>query len=295
MTQTPHPPGKSRVEAMDSDELTALYREGCTVEPDRLLDQRILAAAKAELASDQRRHRVSRPWWKVLLVPATTVAVGVLGISLAWRVVDQQEHELRATMQTAEAPVLSPEAPVGKVLPSTPPQLAAAPAPLPQREEKEAKSDRAPVVETAKAFPEQKPEVGPGAESEKPVAESSRRVARTPEQTGDFALKKSLAEATKDSAHEGSDEVLSGQVDSPSAAPAPMPAARASRDDRATEKASGAAMEAAAAPDDAATPEDWLKRIRELRAAGREAEAARSLARFRLRHPDHLVPSDLVP
>ena len=72
-----------------------------------------------------------------------------------------------------------------------------------------------------------------------------------------------------------------------------MPAARDYRDYRAAEKTSGADMEAATAPDDAATPENWLKHIRELRAAGREAEAARSLAHFRLRYPDHAVPRDL--
>lgn len=52
-------------------------------------------------------------------------------------------------------------------------------------------------------------------------------------------------------------------------------------------------MEAASTPEDATTPEEWLKHIRDLRAAGREAEAARSLARFRLRYPDHVVPSDM--
>jgi hypothetical protein len=45
---------------------------------------------------------------------------------------------------------------------------------------------------------------------------------------------------------------------------------------------------------DAATPEDWLKHIRELRAAGRSAEAAQSLARFRVRYPDAVVPDDLI-
>ena len=288
--QMPQPNRLSDAERPRADELTALYREGSTLEPGPLLDQRILAAAKAELANDQGRQRVSRPWWKVLLVPATTVAVGVLGISLAWRVVDQQEQELRATMNAAEAPFQSPSEPVGKAL------APVLPAPLPQGTEKEARSDWVPAVESAKALPKQTPEAKPEARSETPVAESSRRSAPAPAQAGGIALKKSAIEATKDAAQEGNAEVLSGQVvNVPDAAiaPAPMPAARAARDDRAAPMASGAAMEAAAAPDDAATLDDWLKHIRALRAAGREAEAARSLARFRLRYPDHVVPGDL--
>jgi hypothetical protein len=47
-------------------------------------------------------------------------------------------------------------------------------------------------------------------------------------------------------------------------------------------------------PPDAATPEAWLNRIRELRAAGRGAEAAQSLVRFRARYPDFALPDDLL-
>jgi hypothetical protein len=45
---------------------------------------------------------------------------------------------------------------------------------------------------------------------------------------------------------------------------------------------------------DAATPDAWLKQIRELRAAGRTADAVQSLARFRTRYPDYAVPGDLL-
>ena len=112
--QMPQPNHLSDAERPTADELTALYREGSTLEPGPLLDQRILAAAKAELAKDPRHQRVARPWWKVLLVPVTTVAVGVLGISLAWRVADQQERDVRATMNAAETPVQPPAAPMTK-------------------------------------------------------------------------------------------------------------------------------------------------------------------------------------
>jgi hypothetical protein len=51
---------------------------------------------------------------------------------------------------------------------------------------------------------------------------------------------------------------------------------------------------AASPTDDAATPEAWLKRIRELRAEGRSAEAAQSLARLRVRYPDLVLPEELI-
>lgn len=47
-------------------------------------------------------------------------------------------------------------------------------------------------------------------------------------------------------------------------------------------------------PDDATTPEAWLELIRKHRAAGRNAEAAQSLARFRMRYPDYVLPADLI-
>ena len=44
---------------------------------------------------------------------------------------------------------------------------------------------------------------------------------------------------------------------------------------------------------DADSPEAWLQRVRDLRAAGRDAEAVQSLARFRQRYPDFPLPADL--
>ena len=46
---------------------------------------------------------------------------------------------------------------------------------------------------------------------------------------------------------------------------------------------------------DPATPEAWLKSIRELRDTGHAVEAAQSLARFHTRHPDFVLPDDLKP
>jgi hypothetical protein len=55
---------------------------------------------------------------------------------------------------------------------------------------------------------------------------------------------------------------------------------------------SAPAAKALAAPE-AVSPEAWLQRIRDLRAAGRDAEAAQSITRFRQRYPDFPLPADL--
>jgi len=55
-----------------------------------------------------------------------------------------------------------------------------------------------------------------------------------------------------------------------------------------------AAAKSLAAPAVEPTADDWLRQIRELRAAGRVAEAAQSLARFRARYPDFPLPADLA-
>ena len=223
-------------------------------------------------------------------MPTATVAIAMLGISLAWRVVDQQERELRATMSAAETQAQLPAAPVGPTSALAPSELAAVPAPSSnsaetRRSGNEAKSAKQPVpVQAPKAFPEQKLEA-PASEPQRLAAPASA----APAQAGELALKKSSADVAKETVAEDSAAVASGR-----AAAEPMAAVRADRNKGSAEKETSIRAEAAAAPDDAATPEDWLRHIRELRAAGRDADAAQSLARFRLRYPDHLFPGDLV-
>ena len=71
-----------------------------------------------------------------------------------------------------------------------------------------------------------------------------------------------------------------------------------SQSGRAETKLLGAAAKAdamtATAAGDASTPEAWLQHIRALRAAGRSAEAAQSLVRFRSRYPALQLPDDLT-
>ena len=82
------------------------------------------------------------------------------------------------------------------------------------------------------------------------------------------------------------------------AAAAPPPPARAAPAPRdtlgnATKSHSGIASSASSPQDDAATPEAWLKQIRDLRDANKLDEARASAKRFRARYPEWRVPDDL--
>lgn len=78
----------------------------------------------------------------------------------------------------------------------------------------------------------------------------------------------------------------------------PAAAASAPRADEVS--AAGVMQSAPAAPapaklsEAALTPEDWLKRIAELRKQGREREAQESLAAFKKRYPDFKIPEALT-
>jgi hypothetical protein len=83
-------------------------------------------------------------------------------------------------------------------------------------------------------------------------------------------------------------------------AEAPAAIAGARRADEVS--ATGVMQSAPAAPAAAAaklseaalTPEEWLKRIAELRKQGREREAQESLAEFKKRYPDYRIPEALT-
>jgi len=89
------------------------------------------------------------------------------------------------------------------------------------------------------------------------------------------------------------------------AAPAPQPAAPAAAapalhdevvDEPAAKSRAAAGMAADSAEErkqNAETPEDWLQRIRELQAQGREAEARRELQAWREAYPETVIPEDL--
>ena len=296
------------------NELHALYREGADAEPSPLLDQRILAAACAELhAGVVKLAKMQAPWWKRWLVPTSAIAVAVLGVSLTWRVVDQQERDLQATMNSTEVPSgnradvpvevakTAPAMPLAEsqALAASPPaKKARAESKLSQRSPSLVQDQtlKAPVVEAPNAFPSQEtakreadasgllraPSVSAPTAMAAPTAASAAAPVVAPAPASEMAKQEQRAKTLEPPEARTVNPTVSDD--------ATLPAPAAAR----SQPADSSAGSAAKFPDDAATPEAWFTHIRELRAGGRNAEAVQSLARFRGRYPDHLVPSDLI-
>ena len=297
MTRSVLPPG-SEVPESTASELQALYREAAQAEPDAMLDRSILDAARAELrGAGETKARRQPPWWQGWLPAASALAMALVGLSVTWRVMDQQERDLRQEMKAAEA-VRGPSLEAaGSVAPA---QGAADALPLPRTpapvEQKSRRAESTVVRDAPPGAPE--PAAMPS-----PAAPASM----TPMQPviADEALKKS-GRAEKENLRERHDtSAATGAASSPARQAAKLEAgspaigASGSSGETAADSfvrpgANAAAKSLAAPPPDAATPEAWLTKIRELRAAGRGAEAAQSLARFRARYPDFVLPSDLL-
>jgi len=285
---------KSGTPEPSEHELLALYHEANDAEPGPLLDQRILAAAKAELLLDHKRSQRSAPWWKSLLVPLTTLAIGVLGVSLTWHVVDQREQELRAITGQMDDAVVE-QAPAESV---TQPLSVTQEKKETRRDAKDASKPAAPEV--LQSSPARQVEAKGQAQplDSVPLSKPAAPVAATP---APMAVPQSIQQqpAQKLSADAEAPQFVGEIGESNPAGKAEMAAPDAKRrlDDRRAESAnlpSNLAKGASGMADDGESPEAWLKHIRELQSAGRDAEAAQSLARFRVHYPDHVLPADLV-
>ncbi len=93
MTRPDLPPG-SEVSESTVSELQALYREAADAEPGAMLDRKILDAARAELGSAAAgKARRSPPWWKGWMPAASALAIALVGLSITWQVMDEQERE----------------------------------------------------------------------------------------------------------------------------------------------------------------------------------------------------------
>jgi hypothetical protein len=231
-------------------ELQALYGEAATEEPGPSLDRAILAAAHAELRPAVAPRRQT-PRWRNWFAATSAIAVAMLGLSLTWRVMDEQERELREEISAGQAATES----ASKTLPAELP-AAAKPASKAPKPVLDVPVARSPVAAPAPARP---PAAEPLAFPAAPAA-----MAPAPAPPQESMQKSRRAEA---------DEL------------------RETHDARA---GSLAAPASALGKLDVLAPEAWLQQIRDLRAAGRNAEAAQSLARFRGRYPDFVLPDDLA-
>lgn len=273
----------SRSELPTDGELQALYREVAGDEPGPALDRRILDAARAEVqAVPSARPR--QPWWRGWLPVTSAIAVAAVGLSLTWRVMDQQERELREEMNAASKADARP----AKSMPAEEPAAARsrldAPASAKFRgAEAEAARDSSPDLAAQPAArqaplpaaPAPADEVATRAQSLDPDSLRERRDARPAAPAAPSAERQA-----------GKLEAKRFGIGGDTAADALAPSA--------AKAVAGAAARSAEQAADAATPELWLQQIRDLRTAGRNAEAAQSLARFRTRYPDFVLPEDLL-
>lgn len=292
MTGPVIPPGPEAPEPVVS-ELHALYREAARAEPGATLDRGILDAARAELeAGRAKKSRRPKPWWRVWLPVASAFAVALVGLSVTWRVMDEQERALRQEMKAAQgagessvdtARSVAPAQSAGKAA-----RLPRAPAPAAEetrRPESAVAKDAPPAVAGPAPFPAS---AAPAAVPPAPAEQTLKKIQRA---EADEWRERRDAGAAADSAapvrQAGKLEARSLGVGAGSEATSEVlvkPGANVSAK-------SVAGPQAAA---EAANPEAWLAQIRDLRAAGRSAEAAQSLARFRARYPDFVLPEDLL-
>jgi hypothetical protein len=258
-------------------ELQALYRDAAGEEPGPALDRRILDAVRTDLAAASASKARPVPWWKGWLPAATALAAVVVGVSLTWRVMDEQERQLREEMQAAPAASEAARQPAADTAaaPARAGSSSSVPANAPVALEKEVAATAQPA-----AAPEPRAFSAPAAPAPAvplPLEAEAKKAAR-PEVRE--------MESRRDAVVQDAAPVLSRSAPK-------LEAGRPGASNEAAGAVSSAPAAKALAEREAASPEAWLQRIRELRAAGREAEAAQSLARFRQRYPDFPLPADL--
>lgn len=276
MTRPTLPPG-SEVPPSTVSALHALYHEAAGAEPGPMLDRSILDAARAELRVDSAsRSRRPQPWWKGWLPATSALAVALVGLSVTWRVMDEQERHLHEETSAARTAAETADK--------------AAPAQRPV-EARSAINAQAPTAEKS---------CGAESAAAKDAPIGVAEPAAMPAPAAPATMAPALAdEAVKKTRRAEMDEQRERRDAGAAMESAPGPARAAGKLEARRLGASGAsaatAADSVAQPAaDPATPEAWLQHIRELRTAGRSAEAAQSLARFRARYPDFVLPDDLL-
>ena len=99
-------------------------------QPSLALDQRILAAAHAEVAQAGTVKRGGLRWWRRYFAPASAVVVALFGLTIAWHVMDEQELAQRQQLGSVGGPVTddaSPERPIAAQAPESQPAVSPAP------------------------------------------------------------------------------------------------------------------------------------------------------------------------
>jgi hypothetical protein len=250
-------PPKPDLSESATSELQALYREAATEEPGPSLDRTILAAARDELRPAVAPRRQT-PRWRSWFAATSAIAVAVLGLSLTLRVMDEQERELREEISAGQAATESASKTLPAELPAAAKPASKAPKPILD----------VPVASSPEAAPA--PARPPAAEPLAfPAAPAAMAPAPAPPQESMQKSRRAEADELREThdARETPRDARAGSLAAPASALRKL---------------------------DVLAPEAWLQQIRELRAAGRNAEAIQSLARFRGRYPDFVLPDDLA-
>ncbi len=276
-------------EDRDPDEtgadVSGRYRDVAHDEPPARLDARILEAARREVARRPWYSRLRIPVRREWQVPASIAAVLVLGVSLAL-IVRDNEPPLAPADGFGAGRASTDEAKLAK---AAPPQLA-----MKDKAGSNAASDR-----------ESRPSRD---RSERPDRQLLARVAPSSSQAGNAAAPAIREVPAPQPA----------QAYSPAAAPAPAPhvadtpapaklrepdqapaaealAEREKKKGETSDASTGriAAVQGLRKQDSAkqlADAQDWMRKIEELLAAGKQAEARDQLTTFRARYPDYPLP-----
>ena len=236
-----------------NSDVSALYREAATETTTPELDARILRAAHRELRPRRRR-------WTLPLAIAAAV---VLSVSVLLQL---------PTARTR--PVIGTDAP---------------------QRDSESKAVTAPAAASVPALevPAKKAEPSPRRAMEQTLAPPA-----APRQAPAMmdAPAPSLTAPARDEAIGKRSDTGLGTAQSATPAPA-LPAGRHSAPQftapAATSKAAEGAASSGNLPMPVLSPDDWISRIRTLRADGDDERAARELLALRTHYPDHVLPPDL--
>jgi hypothetical protein len=257
--------------------------------------------APATAAARAPRERAARPWfgWRPAAAASATVAVGLLAVGIA-------THVERETSTATPIESRSEAAPPASPLPSyhaapTAPLRADAPADKPNApaQARDEVGEAKPATAAPASANEMKQTLAPG-----PAARKARQAAASEapsEEAKDAIAPAPPVEAEKRAVAPQSASGVAARVQ-PRAMQAPaMEATRRQAIPQAAAQIAGppspeqtgalAGKEPLQRP---ATPDEWLRRIIELRRAGRGAEADEELTRFRAAFPNVKVPDDAL-
>ena len=288
---------------LQDKELTRLYREAARERPSARLDARMLAAARA--AGRPAAVPAATSWVSSWRIPAALAATVLLSFTLTLLMregdddgsaaPDQNIGTARPAQRGTEAEPKPKPKPKAKTI--APAAVAPPPAPFPFPEQRLTRPRAATPVPKAQSGDGP---VASGGESPPQTLPKSEAIVPDP---GTGAAGKPSRERTMQAAPETPvrDDLRSGIMKdrpqretarpdafaAPPAVAAPSPALRGQF---APAPATGRAIVAEKAD---RSPEQWLAEIRELKQAGKMAEAEASLVEFRKRYPQHSLPEDL--